>query len=212
MNTDIFFDDTVDLQAQMKDFENQQYFNTLKDLPYMPYYLTKYLIENCELMWKLLKYDNADAWDTENLDECEKVSMIYKGTPTQNDFKVFFDEGQDDAWDKQVSVLRIFPVEIEPVSHTHADVYIAIQVMCHSAINHLSNYTTRVDSIIQNILEKTNGKTVDGVGRMVFDISTFPSCTISAIGKKPYVGKTLIMGIDYSNDEENETNEIEWYD
>lgn len=39
-----------------------------------------------------------------------------------------------------------------------------LEVLVHSQINHLSDYTTRLDTIIQALIKVLNGVEVNGVG------------------------------------------------
>lgn len=182
---------------EVRPYESQLYWNTLRDMPYLPYLCTTYLAENNEMIWKLL-YDNGrDAWNIDDIDIEDKIDMIYKGMPPESNYKVFFDEGQVDAWTHQVTMLRIMPIMIEPVNHVHAHLYLSFEVLSHYDINHMSNYCTRVDTIIQQLVETLNGKDIEGVGVLIFDNSSYSGCQIISSGQKPYSGKCLIMAVDY---------------
>lgn len=183
------------------------YFNTLKNMPYMPYLCISYLMDNNENIWKLLKYTEDDAWKKENLTQEEKADMIFKGVPPETDYRIFFDEGQLDAWTIQATLLRITPVTIIPMNQVQAQLYMSFEVLSHYDINHMSNYSTRTDYIIQQILQTFNGVDIPGIGRFTFDINSFPGCKIVLSGQKPYSGKTLIMGVYYSSDEMLDVNE-----
>ena len=43
------------------------------------YNIIKLLINKCEKLWKLIKYNTADALEKPNLTEEEKIALIYKG-------------------------------------------------------------------------------------------------------------------------------------
>ena len=63
------------------------------------YRIIEHLIENpdAEIIWKLLKYDDADAYSRPDLTIDEKRELIYNGQSIQTDFRVFFDFMMDDA-------------------------------------------------------------------------------------------------------------------
>ncbi len=173
--------------------EITQAYNTDSAIPLISYNCTSYLMKNNELVWKLLKYPNSDAWDETNLTVAEKRAMIYNGGLDQYDYHVFFDDFQDDSMDKETTFLRIFPLEDTPESNSISNVAIAMAVYTHSNLNHLSNYQTRVETIIQQLKETFNGATVPKVGTLVYNQKRNRLCKSMLIGKVPYKGKVVIF-------------------
>jgi hypothetical protein len=184
---------------QQTSYQSDPTFNTLKTLPMVGYACIMYLLEHNELVWKLLKYNEADAWQKSDLTLSEKMALIYNGIGEQNNFRVFMDEGQLDVWNKQACVLRIFPVEIFPVNQVMSDIYIAFQVLSYYEINHLTNYQTRVDTIIAEIVNTFNGALINGLGQIVFDRNSFPRCKMSPYGIKPFNGRMLTLAFNYTS-------------
>ena len=150
---------------------------------------------DAEIIWKLLKYNDAEAWSKPNLTKKEKAAMIYDGVGAQDDFNIFFDYFMDESTNKEKSFLRIYPAQVFPTTRTYGICCINIEVFIHSQINHLSNYTTRLDTIIQKILEILNGCDVNGVGVLYFDASVTTYNRIITAGEKPYKGKVITMGV-----------------
>ncbi len=170
---------------------------TYELLPHLSYKIVEYLMTSpdAEIIWKLLKYTDADAYDKENLSLEEKAKLIYDGQADGSKYNVFFDYMLDDSETKMETLLRIYPAEVYPNTRVHGLCSINIEVLSHAKINHLSNYTTRVDTIIQALLKVLNGVDVNGIGVMFFDNQGSRYDKIQIIGQKPYKGKLLKMSV-----------------
>lgn len=166
-------------------------------MPEVQYKIIEYLMESesAEILWKLLKYNEADAYKKPNLTREEKAALIYRGQEHQEGYCVFFDYMMDDAIDEMKSFLRIFPAEVFPTTRVTGICNINFEVYTHSQINHLSNYKTRVDIIIQTLLEVLNGVDINGIGVLYFDTQASRYNRIQTIGNKPFKGKLLIMSV-----------------
>jgi len=169
-------------------------YNTYADFPRYPYKCIKYLMDNNELIWKLLKYNTLDAWDKPNLTRNEKAALIWNGSGTTDDYRVFIDDGAPDSETKEVSILRIYPFSLSPDNRTIGTVTIMMETYSHHSINSLSNYTTRTDTIIQQLLETFNGTVIDGIGRMHFDKRGTGASRLEIAGQLPFRGKWLLFG------------------
>lgn len=176
---------------------NKNVYATYASMPNASYKVIEYLMTSpkAETMWKLLKYDTPDAYAKPNLTIEEKASLIYKGEAIQSDFRVFFDFMLDDAETEMSTILRIYPAEVYPTTRVTGICTMNFEVFVHSKINHLSNYTTRVDTIIQSLLEILNGSDIGGLGVLFFDNQASRYDKIQIIGQKPYKGKLLKMSV-----------------
>ena len=165
-------------------------------LPKLSYNIIEHLMTNpdAEIIWKLLKYKDADAWNKPNLTKKEKREMIYDGKHSQSNYNIFLDGFMDEATNEEKSFLRIYPSSIYPSTRTYGVCCINLEVFVHSQINHLSNYQTRIDTIIQALLKVLNGVNVNGVGVLYFDMQGNRYSKMSTTGEKPYKGKILVMG------------------
>lgn len=170
---------------------------TYESMINVSYKIIEHLMTNpkAEIIWKLLKYSDADAYSKPNLSLEEKAALIYNGQAIQTDYNVFFDYMMADAEDEMTTLLRIYPAELYPESRVTGICTVNIEVFAHSKINHLSNYTTRVDVIIQKILEILNGADVGGIGVLFFDIQASRYNRIQTIGQAPFKGKLLKMSV-----------------
>jgi hypothetical protein len=168
-------------------------FNDGKTIPLIPYSCISYLLQNNDIVWKLLKDKTADAWKIANLTREEKAKMIYPGKGDMNDFHVYMDDYVDDAFTTETTILRIFPISEVPETRSVTYVDIAMAVYTHTNCNHLSNYETRVDRIIQQLKEVFNGADIPKVGQLVFDQARSRKCQVTPIGRIPYKGKMIIF-------------------
>ena len=168
-----------------------------ENLPNISYRIIEYLMTSpdAEIIWKLLKYDDADAYSRPNLTLEEKSKLIYNGEAVLSKYNVFFDYMMDDAEDQMKTLLRIYPAEVYPTTRVTGICTVNLEVFTHSKINHLSNYTTRVDVIIQTLLKVLNGVDVGGIGVLFFDNQGSRYDRIQTIGQKPYKGKLLKMSV-----------------
>jgi hypothetical protein len=169
-------------------------YNKYTNLPNFSYICIKHLLDENELIFKLLKYNTPDAWNKSDLSSDEKRALIYQGQSPMEDYHIFMDNGQSDAWTKQTTVLRIYPYEIYPNNRTIGTIVMCFEVFSHYLINHLSNYTVRVDSICQQLIDEFNGFNLGEVGRLEFNNRMGSiSLRLNATGQVPYSGKYVLM-------------------
>jgi hypothetical protein len=178
----------------MTDYDfNAQSYNKYTYLPQLSANCINYLIENDDEVWKLLYYTDANAWDETALTKTQKRALIYDGSTDITKFRVFMDSGQDDSFLKEVCLLRICPIELNPTNYVYGNVIMAFEVYAHYKINQLSNYTTRIDSIAQKIIEVFNGAEKGGLGRLYFDARAYSRTRAFVIGAIPFKGKAILM-------------------
>lgn len=165
--------------------------------PEISYNIVKNLLNNsdAEIIWKLLKYNTKEDWDATNLTKSEKRALIYDGDEDASGFAVFFDSGMDEAISEQKIYLRIYPYYATPENDYHGIVDVAFEMICHYSINTLSNYTTRVDSIIAALIKCLNGVDIGGIGKMYFNSGRARLNKIQSFNQVPFKGKILLMGV-----------------
>jgi hypothetical protein len=144
-------------------------YNKFRDLPLVCYNVITYLINHNELIFKLLKYNDNRAFEKSDLTKEEKASLIYFGQGDTGDFRIFLDIGIDDSILKECTMIRVSPIEVRPTNYIYGFTSLGFEVYAHSKINSMANYQTRVDTIIQQLLETLNGANIDGLGRLFFD-------------------------------------------
>ena len=168
-------------------------YNKFENFAIFPYNCISYLMTNNELIWKLLKHNTNDAWNKSDLSMAEKAALIYSGQEDGSIFKVFMDVGIPEVWTQEGCILRISPFGAVGKNRTVGIVTLCFEVYSHYSINTLSNYTTRVDTIIQQLLETFNGLEVGGLGKLFFDALRDQGDKILEGGKLPFKGKKLFM-------------------
>jgi hypothetical protein len=173
----------------------QQEYNKYEEFPHLSYNCIAYLIANNEILWKLLNYNSSNALSQPNLSRTQKAALIYNGQSDEfATSRVFLDEGQDNPVTGEISFVRIFPYVLEPINYKYGQIVMCFEIFSHYKINHLSNYTVRVDSIVQTLLETLNGADITGMGRLFFDKSANRMNTAKTIGIAPFKGKVLMIG------------------
>lgn len=178
-------------------FDNKEDYAKYTVMPAASYTIIENLIKNpkAEIIWKLLKYNDADAYKKPNLTLEEKRALIYKGQSNQDEYNIFFDYMMDDAMTKETTLLRIYPAEVYPLTRVTGICTFNFEIFAHSKINHLDNYTTRVDTITQMLIELLNGTDIGGLGVLFFDNDVSRYDKVQSIGQKPYKGKLLKMSV-----------------
>jgi hypothetical protein len=152
-----------------------------------------YLMEHNEMIWKLLKYNESDAWNESDLTHDEKAALIYNSQPDSTTFRVFMDSGNPDAWTKEICQLRIYPCKLFSQNRTQGIVLMEFDFFCHYKINQLSNYQTRVDRGVQELLGTLNGINLAGIGRLHFNGAESAEDKVLGVGQLPFKGKSIYM-------------------
>lgn len=175
-------------------------YNSFNGYDEIPYQVINHLQDNNELIWKLLQYDTPDAYMKTSLTKAEKGKLIYNGEEITTDFRVFMDVGQPDAVTKEMTLLRIshWSIHTKQGGRTTGMVTLSFQVYSHYKINHLSNYKTRNDVIINELLKTLNGVQIEGgLGVLFFDGKRELTDRMIVTGQIPFIGKQLFMSMNY---------------
>ena len=113
--------------------EDVRRYNQHKAIRYITDRIIYHLIDNNEIIWKLLKYNSDDALMQPNLTKDEKVELIYKGGGLKADgFKVFRQAYVDDVELTDGSMIRVFLSNIIPESRIISDVAITVECLVHN--------------------------------------------------------------------------------
>lgn len=173
-------------------------YNQFNDYDEIPYQIINHLMDNNELIWKLLKHDTPDAYLQSNLTKPEKAKLVYNGEEVTTDYRVFMDVGQPDAVTKEMTLLRISHWHISPKNRTTGIITMSFQVYAHYKINHLSNYKTRNDVVINQLIKTMNGVQIKGgLGVLYFDGKRELTDRMIVTGQIPFIGKQLFMSMNY---------------
>lgn len=168
-------------------------YNDFQQFNVLSYNCIKYMINNNELIWKLLKYTSPDAWNKPDLTQEEKAALIYAGQQDSSKFNVFMDGKQPDVLMDECTLVRIMPNYALGQNRTIGIIEISMEVFSHYKINHLSNYTTRIDTIAGELLALFNGINVGALGLMAIDRMIDQSSRLFQAGQIPFGGKQIIF-------------------
>lgn len=175
-------------------------FNNLAQLPYAAYNILMYLVNNNEIIWKMLKYNDYDALSKPNLSISEKLDFVWK-FGKQEKFSVFLTGLVEDAIAESKSILKIYQYYI----HAKPNSYISTAVFAFdflyggnmALINYEGVPVSRGDLFVNQILDTLNGVDIGGVGTLVFndDLSRYISERYVIGNNKTYTGNCLYMGV-----------------
>lgn len=167
----------------------------------LSYNCIEYLMNNDEMVWRLLYYNTPDAWDEENLakpnlNQEQKASLIYNGSDNTANYNVFMDMGQPDVETEEKCIIRIHPYNGQSPNRVVGTVLVMFEVYTHYKLNHLSNYKTRNDMILKRFIKVFNGVAIkSGIGNMHLDNMGSYGTRIETGGQLPWRGKYLLMAI-----------------
>lgn len=168
-------------------------YNNFRQFSVLSYNCIKYLMNNNELVWKLLRWNDSDAWEKGDLTQKEKAAMIYAGQQDTSQYRVFMDSKQPDVLMTEVALLRIMPYYAVGMNRTVGYIEVSMEIFVHYKINHMTNYKTRMDSMAEELLATFNGSDVGGLGLLSFDKMADQSSRLFMSGQIPFGGKQLIF-------------------
>lgn len=168
-------------------------YNDFKQFSTLSYNCISTLMTGSELVWKLLKYTAPDAWNKPDLTLEEKAALVYAGQEDSSKYRVFMDGKQPDVLMDEIAMVRIMPSYAYGINRTVGVIRVTMEVFAHYKINHLTNYTTRVDAIAQELLGIFNGVNVGGLGLMAFSEMMDESARLFQAGQIPFGGKQMIF-------------------
>jgi hypothetical protein len=166
---------------------------TYSDFADYSYKCITYLIENNETIWKLLKYNDPDAWKNAALTRAEKAALIYNSQPDASLYRVFMDSANPDVFTNEICQLRVYPLSIFPQTRSYGVVLMCFEIFAHFKINQLSNYQTRTDLGTKELISTLNGINITGIGRLHFNGSESREDKTITMGQLPFKGKAIYM-------------------
>lgn len=145
-------------------------YNEFTDLNEITFKIVKYLKENNDDLFKLLKYNSSNALD-ETITDSDKSKLL----PSPNlsnghnsETRIFFDEFLDDTISEKQTQLRVFFRYMTPSNVKISDVFIGFQVICHNDIVDLDGYKNRKTVLMQQVINTLNGAIIAGIGAIGF--------------------------------------------
>lgn len=171
----------------------QYAYNDFQNFNQISYNCIKLLMNENELVWKLLKYKSPDAWNKPDLTQEEKSELIYSGQQDSSKFNVFMDSKQPDVLVDETTLLRIMPYYAYGYNRTIGVIHVSMEIFSHYKINHLSNYTTRIDTIAGELLALFNGSHIGTLGYMGISKIIDQSSRLFQAGQIPFGGKQIVF-------------------
>lgn len=192
-------------------------YNNHFPIRYISNNIIEYLVNNNEIIWKLLRYQEPDALLRQNLTRQEKIDLIYNGWEYRNGDLVLDDYNKkavfrqpyiDDANYNQGTMLRIYLSSLLPQNKVVTIALYTFEVVCHNkSIPLISNLgelegekeigtENRLELMVQQILETFNGKEIGSIGKLFFDMegNYMTKGAIGVYNNRNYFGMKLIMG------------------
>lgn len=176
-------------------------YNKYSSIRGMGYKIIEYLMLNDDEIWKLLAYDSPDALSQPSLTFAQKTALIYSGNDNTEKYRVFRQRFMDDAIDYQCSQLRVYLANVVPESRSFGTVDFAIEVACHNKLVNLDYGESRLEVMIQRVLEVLNGTSVGGVGLLAFnrEVSRYDIISPNLYNNRNFYGYTIIMSVKVAN-------------
>ena len=150
-------------------------YNKYTNITKFPLNIITYLLNNNEVIWKLLKYDTPDALNKPNLTKSEKRSLIFAGQTNSSGgidempYRVFTKSLPRGEEKKIQTQLRVFLLGLIPLNHVVGQVNMNIQIISHTDLLTLDTYENRNEIILQQLLETLNGKNIGGISNLSFN-------------------------------------------
>lgn len=176
-------------------------YNSLSALPSIGYNIATYLATSpdAENLWKMLKYNDYDALNKDNLTIDEKLDFLWKAGP-QEKFGVFFTNLIEDAIIDSKCVLKIYNYYDAPNELYTANVVYAFDFLYGgqmSLVEYNGIPVSRGDLFISTILSVLNGAVVGGVGKLTWldDMSRYCAAKSVVGNERTFTGVQLFMGV-----------------
>ena len=180
---------------------NKINFNSFADMPQIPYKIILYLVKNNQNIFKILKYDTADALSKPDLSIEEKMQMIYVDDTddSEDHFGLFLKPLIGDELTKQCTQLRIFKVSMTPTDRVSAILNYEFDTICGSKMSLIYDEDgipcSRIDIMEKEILSTLNGVDEFGIGYFQFsqDLSRYCTERLGISNSKTFFGSSLVL-------------------
>lgn len=175
-------------------------YNSLSNLPFIPYRIIEHLALKDEVIWKLLKYNDYNALKNPELSFKEKMNLIWKSGDLQEPYNVFLTNLVEDAIPVSKTILKIYQYYIQPKDLYLSSVVYAFDILFGgkmSLVEYEGVPVLRSDLIIHRLLTILNGSNVNGVGKMTFidDLSRYSGGKSIIGNNKTFTGASFYIGV-----------------
>lgn len=180
--------------------------NSYKTLPYIPYNIVSFLINDpeAENIWKILKYSDYDCLSKPNLTTQEKVDLICLNQQHQEDYNIFLNNLIENMIPNEKTILKIYRVQTTLDTKTKGMAGIALYKFDvlyggkMAVIEYDKTPCNRGDVFEMELLKCLNGAEIQGgAGLLEYssDLSRLCGSSINWGNQDTYSGHSIIMGI-----------------
>jgi hypothetical protein len=179
-------------------------------------YLRDTNTDDCNRLWKLLKYSDMKALYKDNLSATDKKSLVYQDR-NEADCRVFTFPYIEDNFTEVCSVIKVYMYSVKPVNHLVSTVNIGIDILTHNKISNVyndesdildggreveENISTKNRNVIilKAILSTLNGADIEGVGVLQFNKELSDKCQaeMKLSNNRNFYGYTVVLSCQMS--------------
>lgn len=179
-------------------------------------YLRDTNTDDCNRLWKLLKYSDMKALYKDNLSASEKKALIYQDR-NEADCRIFTFPYIEDNFTEVCSIIKVYMYNIRPVNHLVSTVNIGIDILTHNKISNVYNdecdvldggrlveenisTKNRNAIMLKAILSTLNGADVEGVGVLQFNKELSDKCQaeMKLSNNRNFYGYTVVLSCQMS--------------
>lgn len=173
--------------------------------------------EECERIWKLLKYSDMKALFRDNLTVKEKNDLIYKDSD-EKDKRIFNFPFIEDEFVETCSLLKVYIHSITPVNHLISTVNVGIDILSHNKLSNVYNddqdvldggrliednvsVKNRNTVLLKSILHTLNGCLIQGVGTFQFnrELSESSNASLKLSNNRNFYGYSVVLSCQMSS-------------
>ena len=149
-------------------------FNNFTNMPYIPYNIIAYLVQNskAENFWKLLYYPNYNALSQPNLTMAQKSSLIWKNQDRQENYNIYLTYLVSNMQLDAKTVLKLYQYENNPINKIKSTLNYEFDILMGAKIA-MVDYNgipcNRAEAIEAEVLNCLNGADVAGAGLLQFN-------------------------------------------
>ena len=179
-------------------------------------YLRDTETDDCNRIWKLLKYSDMRALYQDKLSQEDKNKLIYQDKNESN-CRVFTFPYIEDNFTEVCSIIKVYIYGIQPVNHLISTVNIGIDILTHNKISNVYNdegdildngrlveenisTKNRNTIILKAILATLNGANIEGAGVLQFNKALSDKChaEMKLSNNKNFYGYTVVLSCQMS--------------
>ena len=179
-------------------------------------YLKDTNTDDCNRMWKLLKYSDMKALYKDNLSASDKKALIYQDR-NEADCRVFTFPYIEDNFTEVCSIIKVYMYSVQPDNHLISTINVSIDILTHNKISNVYNdegdildggrpveeniaTKNRNAIILKTILSTLNGADIEGVGVLQFNKELSDKCQaeMKLSNNRNFYGYTVVLSCQMS--------------